>query len=85
MTAFALTKGMEKALIAVAGGISRYGGEDFCRSCVTGEKQDVRSLNALRRRGLVVWVSTKYAFSSFLELSLTEAGEKLFRELRHRK
>ena len=72
-----LTKGMEKALIAVAYGVRKY--TDGYRSIETTEKVDGRSLDALYRRGLIKWESRGGA-PQIIKLYLTSDGEEIFEE-----
>ncbi len=72
-----LTSGMKEALVAVAYGVRKYA--DGYRSVETGERVDGRSLEALRTRGLVGW-ETIGGYSPYINLEMTEAGDKLFEE-----
>ena len=72
-----LTRGMKDALIDVAYGVRKY--EDGYRSIETGERIDGRSLEALRRRGLINWESIG-GWSPYISLGMTEAGDRFFEE-----
>ena len=72
-----LTEGMKRALVAVAYGVRKY--KDGYRSIETGERVDVRSLEALLKRELIDWESVG-GNPQYIRIEMTETGDKLFEE-----
>ena len=76
-----LTEFQEKALLLIGYGVRGYADGHFYSEEDPDQQLDLRSANALYRRGLIDW-HTRGGAPNITFLDLTEEGEELFEELR---